>query len=175
MTTASWYPSEYYKQPGYSKPWYSRVPRIEIEDTVAPPLGPLRKAWWRRARTKALAMWAAGGLEFVVTETPPGLLYRNDGITLARTDVPDPIAAWAAFQHPPCPGGSVNCGWVQLDPLAWEQAWKARNLGRMKYLIAHELGHCLGFGHGGTGVMAERWTTNRVNEEELAALRAYWL
>lgn len=167
MSDTSWYPASYDIRPAYTS-----TPDIAVADIIAPRLGPLKRAWWRRARTKALAMWEAGGLRFVVTEGVEP--FGDDRITLARADVPDPIDAWAAWQQPPCPEGSVNCGWVQLDRLAWKQAWRIRNLLRMKYLIAHELGHCLGFGHGGDGIMAARWTTNRVNAEELAALRAYW-
>lgn len=164
---ADWYPALYYIQPAYST-----IPEVHVVDRIASKLGPLKQAWWRRARGKAFEMWEAGGLHFLVAEGYAP--FQNDAITIARADVPDPIDGWAAWQYPPCPDDSVNCGWIQLDRVAWRQAWKARNLPRMKYLIAHELGHTLGFGHGGDGVMAARWTSNRVNEEELAALRAYW-
>lgn len=167
MTDTGWYPASYYIQPEYRT-----IPMLFLADTIAPTISGLKLRWWRRARRKALEMWEAGGLDFIVGETTEK--FGNDEITLARADVPDPIDAWAAWQQPPCPEDSFNCGWVQLDRVAWKQAWKIRNLPRMKYLIGHELGHVLGFGHGGDGIMAARWTTNSVNAEELEALRTYW-
>ena len=40
-----------------------------------------------------------------------------------------------------------------------------------RHLVCHEIGHALGFAHGGTGVMAGAW---RPNAEEIAALEAYY-
>jgi hypothetical protein len=55
----------------------------------------------------------------------------------------------------------------------FEQLWLARNKFGLSRIICHEIGHNLGFGHGGTGVMTydvEAW----VSLEEIDAARAYW-
>lgn len=165
-SSTAWYPVSYYIQPAYST-----FPTIRVQDCYAGFFKPRRQRFWRRSREAALAMWAAGGITFDVTESDEP--YLCDRITLVPGDVPDPIAGWAAFEYPPCDEGCEGCAWTQLDLEMVRSLIAGRNFGYLRYLIGHEVGHNLGFGHGGTGIMAGEWGS-RVNEEELAALRAYW-
>lgn len=181
MPDTGWYPSSYYIRPAYST-----VPLIRIVDAAVGGFTRwAQRRWWRQQRNKALAMWAAGGLDLKVSESL--LPYSNDAITLDLWDVPTGIGAWAAWQHAdeytgpvPDPRYTFNCGWVQIDAPMFASLWQIRKTakayanGRLKYLIAHEVGHTLGFGHGGNGIMAAPQVSNRVNEEELRALRDYW-
>jgi len=91
------------------------------------------------------------------------------GVTCAVVDVPPGIGAWAQFNEPPA------CGFIQVDITTWQNAVRSRNIGHLTEVLIHEVGHTLGFGHGGYGVMSTlldkpTWP----NDEEVAAARAYW-
>lgn len=166
----SWYPSEYYIQPHYK----TMPERIRFEDTIAPRLTPRRLDFWRRAREVGLAEWAALGVRFVVRERTE---YANapNRVTLAFAgDVPPNLGAWHWFEDPSV--GPVGDGhdWIHFLPAWFESAFQSRVLGPTVYRVAHEFGHSLGFGHGGVGIMDQTPDHARVNEEELAAARAYW-
>ena len=65
--------------------------------------------------------------------------------------------------------------WIHLDSIAVEQTYLSRVFAPLQYYFAHEFGHSLGFGHGGTGIMDQTPDHPFVNAEEIAACQSYWL
>jgi len=155
-----WYPSAYYIQPHYAS-----APTINFWDQEA--FTARKRKYWNAAWTRALQRWAPVGLELVFHPGPIGC--PEPGVTCEVFDVPPGIGAWTQFNEPP------ECGFIQVDITTWRNAVLGRNLGPLTGVITHEVGHALGFGHGGTGVMAVPLTgAVWPNAEEIAAAKDYW-
>lgn len=159
----SWYPEEYYIQPEFDS-W----PTINFWDLES--FARRRRKYWNAAWSRALQRWEPVGLDLVFHPGP--LDCEEHGITVEVYDVPPGIGAWAQYNAPP------DCGFIQVDVTTWRNALLGRNIGPLTKTITHEVGHTLGFGHGGTGIMAVDVMSGPViapNAEEIAAARAYWV
>jgi hypothetical protein len=149
---------------------------IPVIDAMAPTLNPERRKIWRQARNAALANWTTGCVSFAVTtSTTTGAwddsigstgfspLLTSGSITIFRNQSSSTqmLGWWDAAS-----GG----GFAVYAP--WAPWWKDYYRTQMVGDIGHELGHALGFGHGGNGIMMG--STDRPTQEELDLLRAYY-
>ncbi len=154
-------------QPPQGAPvWCGTIP---VMDSVALSVHAPHRALYRAARDQALAMWAASGvLAFQVTEVPPAAYTPQamipDTIHIGRDVIPDMNIGTFPVQAPPNPGALVG-----LSP---RESWWGQAFGdQIAPLIAQEVGHTLGFDHGGAGVMG---TGMRVSARELQALNDFY-
>ena len=134
--------------------WHNRV--VPVLDTVALSLGRRRRRQWREARAAGLAEWNAANITFIVTEGDakdypqmdlsrmsepmyldtlivPGYLH----LMRARGDYSHDAFAWWAWNKDP---GALAA--FEIIASFW-----ARTPGKKAYIIAHEVGHCLGLAH----------------------------
>lgn len=163
----SWYPADYYIQPKYES-----YPDLILVDVAAPRLRPRRRNFWEKARDKAIAGWAECGVSFEIIEQVTG--YNCGEITLDLYDTDDGTKGQAATLYPPLPFDCTEGAWARVDLEWFQQQWMSKVAAPLQAVIGHELGHTLGFGHGGTGIMAPYATERIPNAEECSALRAYW-
>lgn len=169
----SWWPQNYYIQPHYkTMPEYLRVEDIFAHAIV----GDSALKLWRKARNIALSRWSPV-INWVTTERLNG--YRNQRITLNVEQIQTGIGGWSAFEVDPLnPHDPTDCcpgmAWVHIDEDEWLKARASRVPGELAYTMTHEIGHVLGFGHGGTGVMAVPRVTAQPNEEEITLAKDYW-
>jgi hypothetical protein len=160
MVDKSWYPGVY-----YINPHYDSAPTINYWDQES--FTRRRRKYWNAAWTRALQRWAAVGLDLKFHPGPLGC--PEPGVICEIFGSPPGIGAWAQFNEPP------ECGFVQVDQTLWRQAVWGRNIAYLTEVITHEVGHTLGFGHGGTGIMSNLADkTIWPNAEEIAAAKAYW-
>lgn len=160
MTDTSWYPGSYYIQPHYAS-----YPTINYWDKEG--FTGRRRTYWNHAWRRALQRWEPVGLDLFFHPGPLGCVAH--GIMAEVYDVPPGIGAWAQYNPPP------ECGFIQVDITTWRNAVRGRNIAYLTEVITHEVGHTLGFGHGGTGIMSYLPDkTPYPNAEEIAAARAYW-
>jgi hypothetical protein len=165
-TATTWSPGESGVAPAYTLP-------IHVVDAMVGSLRPDHRRAWRQARNEALAEW---GIPFTVTRLPESSLpyLFDDNIGTVGIDgmlVPDAILlVRSRLSYSTEQAGyavAVNGGLAAFNP--WAPWWKPS--GGMSGVIAHEIGHALGFYHGGTGVMAGAF---RVNDEERTLAQAYY-
>ncbi len=158
-----WWPENYYIQPQELMPFYS------LEAFTR-----RRRKYWDAAWTRALQRWAPVGLPLVYHG---GLHERTPGhVSVEVIDVPPGIGGWAAY-YPEPPNVAPYSAFIQIDITTWQNAVKSRSIADLTKKATHEVGHILGFGHGGTGVMGIGPfgpKASSPNEEEIAAARAYW-
>ncbi len=151
---------------------------LTIIDRAAATFGPDRRHLWRVARRLAVASWASGCVSFTVTEPlpDPALVWTdatvNAGaaalvtpgtITLYRDRSSTPMNE-GGYVSPPGAGVAVYAPWPELWRPDRARTW-------FPAAIAHELGHALGFGHGGTGCMGGGL---RPTDADLRLLRTYY-
>ncbi len=177
LTDDSWHPGVYLPYPEFP-PHYSTMPGfIRVVDTIAPTLGRRKRRIWTAARDRGFAQWLPAGINVRVKDILP---YGPNRTTLAVVDLLEEEGfdgnGMACFEgcHPIVPG-TEGAAWIHLAPKAFAETWASRVYTMFQYLVAHEFGHNLGFGHGGTGIMDQTPDHPHVNDEEIAAARAYWL
>jgi hypothetical protein len=149
---------------------------IPVIDSLAPTLNPERRKIWKQARNAALAAWTTGCVSFTVTiDTTAGTwddsigdlgysrLLTSGAITIFRNESSSPqmLGYWDS---------SSGGGFAVYAP--WAPWWKDYYRTQMVGDIGHELGHALGFGHGGDGIMMG--ATDRPTATDLALLRSYY-
>lgn len=174
--TESWYPGNYRPHAAYP-PHYSTMPGyLRIVDAGAPELTGYDRRFWERARDAGLAQWGLVGLDLRLKRFGA---YKANRVTLSFMDMQADYGSDRPGLHcfeacPPCQPGVVGCDWVRIDRATFRDYVATRIPAHVSYLIAHEFGHSLGFGHGGTGIMDETPEHAHVNAEEIAAAQAYW-
>lgn len=177
MSEETWYPQQWcWRYPDRCMPPYDGPPHYPfVPDIVVTDLtwymGRAQR-FWLKSRENALAMWAAAGLTFHVKD---GTTYRKGRITIGVLPTSDGTRGEAFFgaEPPEAETPYPGRGWAHVDDDWFKVCYDGRNQAGLTKVLAHEIGHTFGFGHGGTGAMST-YATGAVDGEERLALRRYF-
>jgi hypothetical protein len=166
--TFAWSPGGDFGSPTYSLP-------IPVVDGVRSTFINDRRRRWRKAVEEAISRWELpfdltfrpeddqpyAGTDETISSLGVDPLILPGAIALVRlhSEVAQDSAAWIDAQ-----GGGI----CLFTP--WRGWWMDQS--QIESVVAHEVGHALGFGHGGHGVMMGNF---RPNDEERALAAAYYL
>jgi hypothetical protein len=169
----------------YKAPTWPHLPEVDVLDTVAPALGLVRRAIWRRQRGVMLGKWAACGLQFPITEDDPDKYpklvseFVGDAEHLAETMVPGflrlmRLPTWAEDACGDWRNGgglaAFTMGKVFWGYTPWTRA----------YLLTHETGHALGLNHRPQGndntsaMNGDRAVSIKPDAHDIESLRGYY-
>lgn len=156
----------------WSSPTYSLPIRVVDTVTLTLPYGSGERRIYRDERNQALDLW---GIPFYVDEEPESVLVHVfDGSAIEDMILPDAILLvrnrTGAYQDVggwvPEAGGGI----AVVSPTA--EWWEGYFFRCAQGAIGHEIGHALGFAHGGTGIMVGR---NQPNAEDVALAQGFYL
>jgi len=165
----AWSPGGDFGSPTYSLP-------IRVVDYTRSTFIGKRRLRWREACDRALDSWE---LPFAL-ETAPEVeqAYRATSESVSVFSVnplifPDAIALVRLHieESPDSAGWIDEMGGGICLFVAWRGWWEPFPIAEVARIIAHEVGHALGFGHGGNGVMMGNIHPNL---EERALASAYY-